>query len=70
MSADNGLRVEHDGADWVVVMWQGDYKGNVISHHKTRDEAIDAANEILQTEEVEYGISYIEQATPKGEQDE
>lgn len=63
MSADNFLTVERKNDKWIV-------KSGCASTGKTfdcfdkefdtRDEAIDYATEIQETEIVEYGISYIE----------
>lgn len=61
MSADNFLAIRHKNKTWVVM------DGNASTdeewprdEYKTRDEAIDAAQEIMQSEVVEYGISVIE----------
>lgn len=61
MSADNYLAIRHDGVDWAVKEGNASTSGEYIrSHHKSRDQAVDAAQDILRKEIVEYGISVIE----------
>lgn len=61
MSADNYLAIRYDGADWTVNDGNASTGNeNVRRHYKTRDEAIDAAQNILDTEMVEYGISAVD----------
>lgn len=65
MSADNYLAIRKRNKNWVLL------EGNASSGYESerftfedRDKAIDKAQEILEKEFVEYGISVIEPKTP------
>lgn len=61
MSADNYLAVRKHKDKWRVVQGNAstghEYKE---SEHESRDEAIDAASELMDEEYIEYGITEIE----------
>lgn len=63
MSADNFLTVERKGKKWIVKSGCAS-NGNTFDcfgkEFDTRNEAIDYAQEIQETEIVEYGLTYIE----------